>query len=88
MAVCDGDSGLSQYIDGIRADGLFRMVFENASTEDYNANIGVALLWSYSSHGMNGYVDEFKYFYRALKSIGMLTSLQHHCHVSIWGFII
>ena len=70
-AVYNGDNGLNHYIDGISADDLFRTVHENASTEDYNAHLGVTHLGSYNTGAMNGYVDEFKYFYRALDSVGM-----------------
>ena len=73
-AIYDGENGVSQYIDGIRVDGLFRTVFENASVEDCNAHLGVFHGGAYNSHGMNGYVDEFKYFYMALNSIGTFTS--------------
>ena len=69
--VYNGDSALNQYINGISADGLFQTVHEDAPTENYNAHLRVAHRGSYNLDAMNGYVDEFKYFYGALNSIGM-----------------
>ena len=69
-AVYDGNSDLNLYIDSTKQNGTKRTLERTAPTTDHDAHIGVAHTGSFNLHKMNGYVDEFKYFYRMLNSVG------------------
>ena len=65
--------GISIYINGILEEGADEADTwtEQSVTEvDWNAHIGVKDLQPYNTIPLNGYVDEFKYFYRILNSAG------------------
>ena len=73
-AVYDGNSDLNLYIDSTKQNGTRRTLERTAPTTDHDAYIRVAHTGSFDLHKMNGYVDEFKYFYRMLNSVGKTMS--------------
>ena len=82
--VYDGNNGLKTYINGVEDNLNLNTISEAASSTDYDAHIGVSHTGSFDSSPLNGYVDEFKYYYSMLSSVGKKCSFKY-CNIYDWG---
>ena len=71
--VYKASSGISIYMDGILEEGFDEedtWIDKILAEEDWDAHIGVRDSVPYNDFPLDGYVDDFKYYYHTLSSLG------------------
>ena len=71
--VYKASSGISIYMDGILEEGFDEedtWIDKILAEEDWDAHIGVRDSVPYNAFPLDGYVDDFKYYYHTLSSLG------------------